>query len=191
MVNIKRLSNFALLIIWCSLFCVFVFNSAYWIFINHHPDASGALVFNIGDLQLVLDGAWTDSLIPKEITLPLSNIESLTGYIPYMLPKLAVVYLLWSLIKLFRLYRDGNIFLTDNVKCYKNISYILIAIPFIEMISSGLLGLVTTYGQDDLMFSVNFSSSYMDLFLVGIVVRVISHVMDMASNIHEENMLTV
>ncbi len=115
----------------------------------------------------------------------------LMGYPFAILPTVIYMAMIWQLIRLFRLYRAGNVFTLNNVSCLKKTANLMIASPFIGAISDLLLGAVLSIGEEELNTGLYFSDTELTIFVIGLMVRAISHVMALAKDMKEEHELTI
>lgn len=67
----------------------------------------------------------------------------------------------------------------------------MIALPFISAISDLLLGAVLSIGEEELNTGLYFSDSELTIFVIGLMVRVTSHVMVLAKDMKEDHELTI
>ncbi|KOO15058.1 hypothetical protein AKJ18_08580 [Vibrio xuii] len=171
--SISTFSRKLLILFWFSFFFVAVLDTTLWF---------SATMFN---------AQWFNATFPVEVELPLSVTRSLIGYIPSMFSALLTMAMLWQLIILFGLYENGRIFEQDNARCYKKLSYLLLATPFIGAISDLLLSLALSYNGDSWYFSVEVDDVDITMMVIGFIVRVIAVVMERAAELHEESELTI
>lgn len=171
--SISSLSGKLLVLFWLALFFTAVLSSSFWF---------GATLF---------DAKWFDAVFPVEVTLPLSVSRSLIGFIPSMLSSFLTMAMLWQLIVLFGLYKKGVIFEQRNAVCYKKLSYLLIAAPFVEVTQDVLLSVVLSYHDGQWNFSFNVSDAEITMMVIGLIARAIAVVMERAIELREESELTI
>jgi len=171
--SISTFSRKLLILFWFSFVFVAVLDTTLWF---------SATMFN---------SQWFDASFPVEVELPLSVTRSLVGYLPSMFSAFLTMAMLWQLIALFRLYEKGQIFEQRNVSCYKKLSYLLIATPFIGGISDLLLSLALSYNGDSWYLSVEIDDVDVTMMVIGFIVRVIAVVMERAVELREESELTI
>lgn len=110
-----------------------------------------------------------------------------------MLPGAAIMYVYLALSRLFGLYGRGVFFGKENVSCYRSIAYGLIAQQFLfvveETVQTLLLTIRNPEGQR--MLSVGFDDANVSLIVVGLMIILISRIMDEGRKIQEEQSLTV
>lgn len=172
-ISISNFSRKLLVLFWLSMIFSIVLNTGFWF---------AATMFNVD---------WFNSSFPIEVTLPLSTTRSLLGYFPSMISTMLTVALLWQLIVLFRLYDKGIIFERKNTECFKRLSYLLIATPFVELLKDVLLSLVLSYHDTNWNVSLEVDDNDVTMMVIGFVVRVIAVVMERAAELKEENELTI
>lgn len=139
----------------------------------------------------LFNAQWFDASFPVEVELPLSLARSLLGYIPSMFSAFLTMAMLWQLITLFGLYEKGHIFEPQNAYCYKRLSYLLIATPFVSAISELFLTLSLTYDGESWYYSISIDDVDISMMVTGLVVRVISVVMERAAELKQESELTI
>lgn len=171
--SISGFSRKLLILFWFSFVFVAAFNTILWF---------SATLF---------DAQWFDSSFPVEVELPLSLTRSLVAYIPSMFSAFLTMALLWQLIALFGLYEKGQIFEQQNAQCYKKLSYLLIATPFISAISELLLSLALSYNDGAWSLTVSVDDVDITMMFIGFIVRVIAVVMERAAELQQESELTI
>lgn len=171
--NIQSLSSKLLIVFWFSLIALPTLDSFFWI------------------SATVLDWQWFEATFPVEVTLPLSPTRAALGFLPSMLPGFVTMGILWQLILLFRLYKQGHIFTLDNATRYRKIANLLIIMPFAVIISDILLALALSLDGEGVELGFEISDNELSLFMIGFVVRVIAKVMEEASYIHQQQELTI
>ncbi|MCG9559316.1 MULTISPECIES: DUF2975 domain-containing protein [Vibrio] len=172
----QSISNFSrklLTLFWFSIVFSVVLNTVFWF---------SATMFN---------AEWFNASFPIEVSLPLSTGRSLIGYFPSMISTLLTVALLWQLIVLFRLYEKGIIFELQNSECFKKLSYLLIATPFVELLMDVLLSLALSFNDGNWNMSFTIDDSDITMMIIGFIVRVIAVVMEKAAVLQEESELTI
>lgn len=171
--SISKFSRKLLALFWFSMLFSVVLNTVFWFSVT---------MFN---------AQWFNASFPIEVSLPLSTARSIIGYFPSMISTLLTVALLWQLIVLFRLYEKGIIFEPKNTECFKKLSYLLIATPFVELLMSALLSFTLSYNDGNWDSSFTISDSDVTMMIIGFIVRVIAVVMERAATLQEESELTI
>jgi hypothetical protein len=100
---------------------------------------------------------------------------------------------LFFIIRLFRLYETGKIFAKEHVTCFRRLGYILIIYMFAGIIRNSLVTIILTLANPpgQRIISLGFSSSDLTKLFIGLVLLLISRVMDIGREIQEEQQLTV
>ena len=130
--------------------------------------------------------------VPKNMTVDLSMLSSLSLVLVYILAAIkpaAFIPVLYFLYKLFALYQEGRVFTPDNIKLIHLIGFSLMAIDLIFILQSGLTGPVLSWlGVVEPYFSFDIAISYL---IIGLFVELISRVMDMGRQLQEYQDLIV
>jgi len=171
---IQTLSQRLLVLLWIILLCTPLSLTYLWFYGTLFDSPTGV------NLEFSYD-----------VSLPMSLGQSLIGYPFALVPSLVYMAIIWQLIRLFRLYRSGEVFTQDNISCFRHIANLMIATPFIDVLSDILLGAVLSFGQEDFNTGLSVDDSDLTILIIGLMVRAISHVMTLAKNLKEENELTV
>ncbi|WP_316898039.1 DUF2975 domain-containing protein [Pseudodesulfovibrio indicus] len=110
-----------------------------------------------------------------------------------LLPGAAIMYVYLVLSRLFTLYAHGVFFGKGNVSCYRAIAYGLIAQQFLFMAEEALQTLLLTIRnpEGERLISVGFDDANVSLLIVGLMIILISRIMDEGRKIQEEQSLTV
>ncbi len=149
--------------------------AAYWAFFNHLPEE-------------VLRRAYA---VDVRQTQPAYVL--LMGFCASMLPVGVCMYALFTLRRLFALYRKGMIFTAQNVSCFRRLGVALLmwvgACTLYEPMTSVILTLINGPGNRTL--TLGFSSDDVTMLLLGGVALLISWVMDEGRRLEEEQALTV
>src|SRR3989338_2562226 len=134
---------------------------------------------------VLLGGVIHMNFIPRSyinhILHPLSATDKLLGFFVSTIPMLVDLFILYSLIKLFKLYEQGEIFLINNVKHIRNIGYALLVSQIINPIYEGLMGLVLTLGNPPghhlRLIAITLDQTNVGILLTGFLVILISWIM--------------
>lgn len=123
----------------------------------------------------------------------LSFIEKSLGYFSSMIPTAVFMFALWQLRRLFGLYMAGSIFTPDNVECYRRLGLAAVLWVPANILSGSLGSVLLTYsqGEGNRQLSVGISSAELESLFIGLVVLLISWVMDEGRKMEEEQALTV
>lgn len=124
------------------------------------------------------------------------DLSAMTRFLAFLteLPPLAVeIYGLKRLKDLFRLYENGMIFTGENVDCFRSLGRILIVWVACDVLRSSLLSIVLTLHNPPghRIITLGFDSAELTALFVGIVVVIISWVMDEARKIKEDQALII
>lgn len=162
----------------------------YWLFLNAISIDKFEPYFSFG-LSWKSPGVSLPS-IKEKLPIPLEHrLIGLAGAVFSQIP----LYIGYAVLRqLFGLYRSGIIFSSENVKCYKWLGVLMILasvffIPLGEGVSMMALTLSNPPGER--MFSIGFGSSGIEIMLVGVLVMIISWIMEEGRKIDEERAYTV
>lgn len=131
--------------------------------------------------------------LPVHVTGDVPDLTRFLAFLTDLIPLAAVTYGLLKLRGLFRLYERGLIFTQLNVNCFRSLGRALIVWVLCDVLRRTLLGLVLTMnnppGKRMLVLGLD-SGDFTGVF-VGIVVLIISWVMDEARKIQEDQALII
>lgn len=131
--------------------------------------------------------------LPVDVTGDVPGSTRFLAFLTDLIPLAAVTYALLKLRGLFRLYERGLIFTQLNVSCFRSLGRALIVWVACNVVRRTLLGLVLTMnnppGKRMLVLGLD-SGDFTGVF-VGIVVLIISWVMDEARKIQEDQALII
>ena len=127
---------------------------------------------------------------------PLPVLNQWLGYVVNLLPLAVQLFAIWWLRKLFKNYAQGNVFTIENVRCYRMLSYGLLAWFFVLPVHELLFSLVLMIGQDvmvaeTMLFGFGFGSANFLALLVGFALLIMSFVMEAAHNLEQESRMTI
>ncbi len=110
-----------------------------------------------------------------------------------LLPAGVTVAGLYYLIRLFGLYEQGKIFLRENVAYYRKLGFIIIYSMIASIVYSSLMTTVLTLDNPpgQRMISFGISSAEIARLVIGLIVLLVSWIMDIGREIQEEQQLTV
>ena len=167
----RRLRCF-LLAITCTLP---VINALVWLFINRFPE----IIFR--------------KMLPYFVTMPLPASARIMGFVVTMMPTGVAMFGAYYLIQLFRLYEQGQIFRDSNVRCFKNLSRVLIWWFAVGIVHKSLLSIALTLhnppGQR--MITLELGSPDLTALLLGAILAVIAWVMEEGRKLQEDQDFTV
>jgi len=148
--------------------------------------------------SLVLMGGIIDmSFIPRAyshaILHVLSPEERLLGFVISAMPMVVELYILYSLIKLFKLYEKGEIFSINNVRYIRNIGYSLLATQIINPFYEGLMGVALTWHNPHghRFATVTIDQTNIGILFASLIVILISWIMAEGCKLREEQQLTI
>lgn len=132
--------------------------------------------------------------MPENIIMhTLTMNEKILACLVDFLPTIVQLFVLYFLIKLFKLYEQGQIFSLQHVKYIRNIGYALLAGQIIEPIYQALMGIVLTLNNPPHhhFFSITLGQNNIGLLLTALLVILISWIMAEAYQLQEEQKLTI
>lgn len=115
------------------------------------------------------------------------------GFIVDLIPLTVNLFVLYFLIKLFRLYEQGEIFTLNNVHYIRNTGYALLIGQLINPIYQALLSLILTWHNPKGMhyISISLSGTNVGVLLGSLLVILISWIMAEGYKLQEEQQLTI
>ncbi|WP_147819524.1 DUF2975 domain-containing protein [Salidesulfovibrio onnuriiensis] len=119
--------------------------------------------------------------------------QRLCSFIAYMIPGAALMYIYHSLKKLFSLYSQGIIFEHENVKCFRGVAWGLIASNLLAIPAGTLISFIITVTnpEGDRLLHMGIDDTDISMVVVGIMLLVISRIMDEGRKMKEEQAFTV
>jgi len=167
----KRLRYLLLTIFWMMP----VINVLVWLFMNRLPE----LMYR--------------KMIPYFVSVPLPLSARLMGFVVVMIPTGVAMLGVFFLMRLFQLYEHGQIFRLANVRCFKNLSRVLIWWFAAGIVHKSLLSVALTLhnppGQR--MITLELGSPDLTALLVGGILAVIAWVMEEGRKLQDDQDLTV
>lgn len=151
----------------------------------------------------LLGGAINLNIIPRTylglgfhntaILHELNASEKLLGFLVGSMPLLVELFILYSLIKLFKLYEQGEIFSLQNVRYIRNIGYGLLVGQIIHPIYEFLMGIVLTWRNPPghRFASMTLDQTNIGILLTAVLVILISWIMAEGCKLREEQQLTI
>lgn len=146
---------------------------------------------------VMLGGVINLSFIPRpyssNILHELSTTDRLLGFGISAIPTAIALYILYSLIKLFKLYEKGEIFSINNVRYLRNIGYALLISQIISPIYEGLMGVALTWHNPPghRFASITLNQTNVGIVFTALLVILISWVMAEGCRLREEQQLTI
>ncbi len=172
--RIKALSRKLRYVLFSCLVLVPVATVLYWTFFNHFPPSLKA------HLPVTVEG---------DLSLGIRFLALFVSAIP-MTIKVAGLLIL---IKLFRLYEQGFIFTSSNVACFRKLGKILIVWFISVPIHAALLSIALTFQNQPGKRAIAISLGEADItaLMVGVMLIVISWVMDEGRKLEDEQAYTI
>ncbi|HNX24076.1 MAG TPA: DUF2975 domain-containing protein [Spirochaetota bacterium] len=144
-----------------------------WIFYNNLPDLIRVQMMKEYLVTVPVNLAFDQRVYSSLAGLALSCI-SMAGF--------------YILIKLFSLYEKGIIFSSDNVNCYRKLGYLIIIFMAAGIIHNSAMSVIISLhnppGQRIITFSL--SSSDFALGIIGMIVVLVSWIMDAGREMSDE-----
>ena len=131
--------------------------------------------------------------LPVHVDHDLTAMVRLFAFLIDLVPLGAIIYGLQKLRILFLLYENGSIFTEQNVSCFRSLGRALIVWVACHIVRTTVLSVVLTINNPPghRMIAVIFDSGDFTGVFVGVVVLIISWVMDEARIIREDQELIV
>jgi hypothetical protein len=135
----------------------------------------------------------TSRMLPHFANLPLPLQARALGFATAMIPTGVAIFGLFYLMRLFELYEKGQIFGSANVRCFRNLSRVLIVWSGVGIVYRALLGVVLTlhHPPGQRILSLSFGSPDLTALLLGGILAVIAWVMEEGQQLQEDQELTV
>lgn len=129
----------------------------------------------------------------KAILHTLSIGEKSLGCLVSAIPMMIKMFLLYCLIKLFKLYENGDIFSINHVKYIRNIGYALLIGQLIEPFYQFAMGFVLTMHNPPhhRFAAITLDQTNIGILLTALLVILISWIMAEGCNLREEQQLTI
>lgn len=149
-----------------------------WVFINDLP--SGMMN------QIVRS-------LPVEPSFPLTPSVRLLSCAVSAIPVAVFIVAGIIFIRLFSLYERGVVFDRKNVRCYRNLGVVMLISVMADIVSRSLLSVALTIqmGEGKRMLTVGLGSDNIADVIIGIMIILVSWIMDEARIIKEDADLTV
>ena len=168
----SRRLRYLLLIIACTMP---VINALMWLFMNTFPE----IMYR--------------NMLPYYVDVPLPVSARLMGFMVVMIPTGVAMLGAYYLMRLFQLYEQGHIFKLANVRCFRNLSRVLIAWFVAGIVHRSLLSVALTLhnppGQR--IITLELGSPDLTALLLGGILAVIAWVMEEGRKLQEDQELTV
>lgn len=135
------------------------------------------------------------SAVPKGIQVlhPLSSSTKIYGFLIGTIPVIVIEFILYFLIRLFKLYERAEIFSIQNVKYIKKIGYGLLISQIATIISNTFLSALLTWDNPTGLrtITVTVSGTHISLMLTAGIIILISWIMAEGCHLREEQQLTI
>ncbi len=135
------------------------------------------------------------NFIPPSILIlhPLSFEDRCIGFLISALPVALLVYLFYTLSKLFHFFRAGEIFSLIVVNVIKRIGYLLLAYEIVDTLFDGLMAVAMTWDNPPghRYIELTFSGVNGAMMLTAVIVLLVSGIMAEACKLSEEHSLTI
>lgn len=152
-----------------------VINAFVWLFMNRFPE----IIYR--------------KILPYFVSVPLPISARLMGFMVVMIPTGVAMFGAYYLMRLFHLYEQGDIFKLANVRCFKNLSRVLICWFIAGIVHRSLLSVALTVhnppGQR--MITLELGSPDLTALLLGGILAVIAWVMEEGRKLQEDQDLTI
>jgi hypothetical protein len=131
--------------------------------------------------------------LPVRVDHDLSILSRFLAFLTDMIPMGVIIYGLRKLESLFSLYENGLIFTEQNVQCFRSLGRALLVWVACDVVRNSLLSIALTLDNPpgQRVITLGFGSADFTAVFVGIVVLIISWVMDEGRKIHEDQALIV
>lgn len=123
----------------------------------------------------------------------LSASEKLFGFLVGMLPLTITMVLLYCLIKLFRLFEQGEIFTLGVVSYIKKAAYVLLIGQALNPVYEFMMGLVLTLSNPlgQRLAKITFSHNNLGVILIALMILLISWIMAEGCKLSDEQRLII
>ncbi|HVV69114.1 MAG TPA: DUF2975 domain-containing protein [Gammaproteobacteria bacterium] len=135
------------------------------------------------------------NVIPKgtEILHPLSVSTRIYSGLVSAIPMLLLELIVYFLIRLFKLYEQGQIFSLQNVKYIKKTGYALLIFQIVRPLSDGFLTALLTWGNGHghRYATITVSGTDLSMVLTAFIIILVSWIMTEGCRLREEQQLTI
>jgi len=183
MERIKRVSLFFRIVFQIIFIALPILLIVSWIY------APNELVLFIGFLQLdPIPASYSKSILHT-----LSVNEKIMGCLVSAIPTMVKMFMVYSLIKLFKLYEKGDIFSLNHVKYIRNVGYALLLGQLLEPFYQFVMGIVLTMHNPPhhRYAAITLDQTNIGILLTALLVILISWIMAEGYKMREEQQLTV
>jgi DUF2975 family protein len=137
---------------------------------------------------------YTAQGIPEKAILHTLTVgEKTLGCLVSAIPIIVEMFILYSLIKLFKLYEKGEIFSMGHVRYIRNIGLALLIGQIIEPIYQFIMGFVLTLNNPPHHHyaAITLDQTNIGILLTSLLIILISWIMAEGYKLHEEQQLTI
>lgn len=137
---------------------------------------------------------YSKNALPQPVLLPvLSLTEKSLGFLISLIPTLIDLFILYSLIKLFKCYEQEEIFSLNNIGYIRNIAYGLLLSEMVNPIYQFFIGIILTFHNPPghHFASISLSQTNIGMVLTAVLVILISWIMAEGLKLREEQQLTI
>lgn len=122
-----------------------------------------------------------------------TNSQKLAGFALNLAPLAIELMILYFLIRLFKLYEQGEIFSFNNVRFIRNIGYLLFIGAIVDMLYEALLGVLLSFqhGYGHAVLSITFDDDGFGTLLIASIIILVSWIMAEGCKLREEQQLTI
>ncbi len=147
-------------------------------------------------IPLLADFGFIIRAIPANVqVLHLDLITCLGGFLISAIPFIAIEFLFYFLIRLFRLYSQGEIFSLQNVTYLKKSGYALLIAQILKPIMEGVMTAVVTWhnppGLGLRVSVISFTAADFAMICTAFLIILISWIMAEGCRLREEQKLTI
>ncbi len=120
---------------------------------------------------------------------PLTFFERWSAAALSIVPLSVSLFALYNLQKLFALYAKGKFFDSENVRCFRNMGWALVAVVPLDILFNSALSVLLSLDQPagERMLAVSLSSDDLGIAIIGAVIIIVSWVMAEAADLSQEN----
>jgi len=175
--KIKRVSKMFCYLLTALIVLTAFFDIYYWVFLNSLPK-------------------WLITVNSKPVPLVENHLSAslrLIGFGFSLLPVSMLLYGLFNIRKLFKLYADGFIFSDVHTSIFRKLAKAFIFLVLFSVVEESAKSVLFSLGNPpgSRVLEIGFSSNDFFMLLMGGIVWVISWVVDEGRVLSEENKLTV
>lgn len=140
-----------------------------------------------------LDFDLIESVMEGQTVTELVTWQRIACFGASLLTGSAVMYVFHRLSRLFNLYSEGVFFDGGNVACYRTIGISLIVQQLLSLPEQALQSLILSWNNPvgERVVSVGVDDANISLIIVGLMIILISRIMDEGRKMQEEQQLTV